>query len=191
MPRSGDKLIWNGPAYQAAMRQAMRKRVSAACVHLSADVRATLSQSGGINLRSAGKGGKLAKRHKRVYNWSHSSPGDPPFKQTGHLRRSIAWEAVSDTVGRVGTNVKYGLYLEMGTSRMAARPYLRPRLGANRLTLARILTAQVKPNELPTLSAAGGAGSYRLGQAGSGQTKGRLKALAAQTSPLGPSTFKG
>ena len=56
-----------------------------------------------------------------------SLPGEPPRTQTGTLRRSITHEvfpkadevissfSTPDFVGRVGTNVKYGKYLEFGT----------------------------------------------------------------------------
>jgi len=44
-----------------------------------------------------------------------SSPGDYPGKDGGHLRKNIAWEPVSQLVRRVGTNVEYGKFLELGT----------------------------------------------------------------------------
>ena len=44
---------------------------------------------------------------------------------TGRLRNSISHQNDSDTV-YVGTNVEYAPYIEMGTSKMAARPYLGP-----------------------------------------------------------------
>lgn len=46
--------------------------------------------------------------------------------RTGTLRRSITSQFPSDLVGRVGPSVNYGIYVEMGTRRMAARPYMRP-----------------------------------------------------------------
>jgi HK97 gp10 family phage protein len=74
-----------------------------------------------------------------------SAPGDPPAVDTGRLRASIStnWsgggERGEDQVGDpggerggdvfkvvVGTNVKYAPFLEFGTSRMAARPFIRP-----------------------------------------------------------------
>jgi HK97 gp10 family phage protein len=60
-----------------------------------------------------------------------SLPGEPPHKRTGTLARSIESETfrIGDQfVGRVGTNLKYGAYLEFGTRKMAPRPYLRPAL---------------------------------------------------------------
>lgn len=52
---------------------------------------------------------------------------------TGRLRSSITHELAKDAqgiVGTVGTNVEYAAYVELGTSRMSAKPYLRPALGA-------------------------------------------------------------
>lgn len=64
-----------------------------------------------------------------------SQPGQPPHLRTGTLNRSIDQETFRKAgtfVGRIGTNLKYGRYLEMGTTKMGARPYLRPSLTAMR-----------------------------------------------------------
>lgn len=50
-------------------------------------------------------------------------PGGPH----GELRQSITSEA-SGNVGYVGTNKEYGGYVELGTYKMAAQPYLAPAL---------------------------------------------------------------
>ena len=73
-----------------------------------------------------------------------SAEGEPPAVDTGRLRASIStnWtggggDANEDGVGDpgggeqeftvvVGTNVEYGPMLEFGTSRMGARPFMRP-----------------------------------------------------------------
>ena len=57
---------------------------------------------------------------------------------TGRLRSSIAMEIGTDNgdvVVRVGTNVHYAPYLEFGTRRMTARPFMRPALDAIRGTV--------------------------------------------------------
>lgn len=51
--------------------------------------------------------------------------GLAPVK-TGTLRRSITSQFPSELEGRVGPSVHYGVYVEFGTRRMAARPYMRP-----------------------------------------------------------------
>lgn len=44
---------------------------------------------------------------------------------TGRLRSSITHETDKNTA-YIGTNVEYGPYVEMGTSRMRAQPFLEP-----------------------------------------------------------------
>ena len=44
--------------------------------------------------------------------------------------------------GIVGTNVEYASYIELGTSKMAAQPYLRPALEANMKEIRRIFRAR-------------------------------------------------
>jgi HK97 gp10 family phage protein len=55
---------------------------------------------------------------------------------TGRLRSSITHsepERRGDVlVVRIGTNVEYARFVELGTSRMSAQPYLRPALDAAR-----------------------------------------------------------
>lgn len=62
-----------------------------------------------------------------------SAPGEPFATDTGRLRASITHDLSVDAAGlvaRVGTDVEYGLYQELGSSKMAARPWLRPALSA-------------------------------------------------------------
>lgn len=44
---------------------------------------------------------------------------------TGNLRNSISHTTDKDSA-YIGTNVEYAPYVELGTSRMKARPYLKP-----------------------------------------------------------------
>lgn len=74
-----------------------------------------------------------------------SSPGEPPHKQTGRLRASVGSEVIpNDLTGRVGTNLEYGKCLELGTSRMAARPWLRRSLFESVKALARL---RIRPED--------------------------------------------
>ena len=46
---------------------------------------------------------------------------------TGNLRGSIAYEVdAGDNAVYIGTNVEYAPYVELGTSRQKAQPFLRP-----------------------------------------------------------------
>jgi HK97 gp10 family phage protein len=51
---------------------------------------------------------------------------------TGRLRQSIGLQKVGDGHYRVGTNVVYAPYVEFGTRRARAQPFMRPALEAVR-----------------------------------------------------------
>lgn len=54
---------------------------------------------------------------------------------TGRLRSSITWALDTDARGLfaiIGTDVTYAPYVELGTSRAPAQPFLRPALAAAR-----------------------------------------------------------
>lgn len=65
-------------------------------------------------------GGKRDKPH------TASAPGDAPAVDSGDLRNSIGVQKMKDGHYRVGTNKKHGLYMEFGTRKVAARPWMRP-----------------------------------------------------------------
>lgn len=60
-----------------------------------------------------------------------SAPGEYPHKRTGNLRRSIdIWVNRKTLEGYVGPteDAPYGIFLEYGTRKMDARPFLMPTL---------------------------------------------------------------
>jgi len=61
-----------------------------------------------------------------------------PQVQTGRLRSSITHEVGQGEVA-IGTNVYYGKYLELGTSKMPPYPWLFPALEAKRSEIINIL----------------------------------------------------
>lgn len=73
---------------------------------------------------------------------SGSSPGEPPYKFTGDLSRSFITNVESDdekVVGIVGNTKRHGRHLELGTRKMAPRPYLRPAVTAMRRQVIKLL----------------------------------------------------
>jgi HK97 gp10 family phage protein len=56
---------------------------------------------------------------------------------TGALRNSLGSEAVDDLTWQVGTGQDYAKFVEFGTSRMAAQPFLVPALEGNRAEFER------------------------------------------------------
>lgn len=80
----------------------------------------------GEAIRSIQKGpktGRVYKRRRIIHR--ASAPGEPPATDTGRLVGSIFARLFRD-YAEVGTNVKYGAYLEAGTGRILPRPWLRP-----------------------------------------------------------------
>jgi hypothetical protein len=69
----------------------------------------------------------------------HNASGRPgPNVITGRLRGSITWRPGEDALGPyvdIGTNVFYAPFVELGTSRAPAYPFLRPALEAARVSV--------------------------------------------------------
>lgn len=80
------------------------------------------------------QGGGRSGRVYRRKSGSHqaSAPGEFPKTDTGQLVSSLFFRVAADKLSAFfGTKLAYGRYLEFGTSRMRARPWLRPTLQAN------------------------------------------------------------
>lgn len=71
-----------------------------------------------------GKGQNLSAKHQS------SSPGEAPATDTGRLASSIKIEQ-KEISGSVGSQLNYSFWLEFGTLKMQARPFLRPALDGN------------------------------------------------------------
>lgn len=90
---------------------------------------------------SGGVGRDLVRRALRVHAravtlcpvGTPESTGHPGYVG-GTLRSSLTWELVQESglSAKVGTNVEYGPYVELGTRYMRAQPYLRPALAEAR-----------------------------------------------------------
>jgi len=113
---------WHGEEFKRLTHDQMGENIEAAAIHLKGQIKLSLS----------------------VGNMDGTNPsdaGEPPRRVTGRLSGSIAHEADrKKLIARVGTNVLYGKFLELGTRKMAARPFIRPGLENNRETIGRILT---------------------------------------------------
>lgn len=55
-----------------------------------------------------------------------SKPGEPPKRDTGHLDTNIEAYRTGPLSAEVRSQAEYAAHLEFGTSKMAARPYMRP-----------------------------------------------------------------
>lgn len=88
--------------------------------------------------------GALIEGDKRSKPHTASAEGDAPNTDTGRLVSSIAVENKRRGTSFVGTSVEYGKYLEFGTSKMAARPWLRPAMERNQAKLTESITNAIK-----------------------------------------------
>lgn len=142
------RVEWNGEAFQKRVRAEMNRRLAASSMIVENHAKELLSVAGTGVAASAfvgnGKVGKQEKKYRkgrRTYGSNPSKPGEPPHKQYGHLRRSVTFALDRlGLVSRVGTNLKKGRWLELGTSKMAARPWLRRALLEKRAQVAALLT---------------------------------------------------
>lgn len=75
----------------------------------------------------------------RRFKTRSSASGEAPAVQTGLLRASIHWLKPRPFMRLIGTNLAYGYFLEVGTSKMAARPYLRPAFKKESPKIAKML----------------------------------------------------
>jgi len=86
-----------------------------------------------ISIQAHESTGKTVKLYGPKREHDVSSPGNPPNSDLGMLAHSISFDVdPANLTAVVGTNLKYGAYLEMGTTKMAARPWLFPAFDAHR-----------------------------------------------------------
>lgn len=84
-------------------------------------------------------GGKTYQKYKPRRTHTASAEGQPPNTDTGFLVSNIFLQIDPDGLGAdVESRADYSGYLEFGTSKMEARPYLQPALEANRRNIIRL-----------------------------------------------------
>ncbi len=79
-------------------------------------------------------GPKTGREYRRKGGIRHraSAPGQAPATDHGDLARSLLFDVRYDGLGAsVGTDLLYGGFLEEGTKKMSARPFMAPSLEKN------------------------------------------------------------
>ena len=126
---------FNANEIQTRLSIAAGRAVETVLLEFQAEIRRTLSRPGtGRVYRKSGGYGKRRNARERGLHRA-SAPGQPPAVDTGTLRRSWQYGPnhlmdkthIRDKVrprGRIGTRVRYAAWLQQGTFRMAARPYV-------------------------------------------------------------------
>lgn len=129
-------------ALETAGRNVGAKLVGVLQQKLNVSARVGTPGSRSARLRKA----RATKRRAARFLWQASAPGEAPRKRTGTLQKSVASEVsigADELVIRVGSNVPYARFLEYGTAKMAARPWLRPGMAEAKDRLARDLAVQL------------------------------------------------
>lgn len=94
-------------------------------------------------IQGGARSGRSYKR--RSVTHQASAPGEFPKSDTGQLVSSLFFKVAADGLSAIfGTKLNYGTYLELGTSRMRARPWLRPTYQANEAKAKERVEAAVK-----------------------------------------------
>lgn len=77
------------------------------------------------------KTGKLYRISGRKKKHRASSPGEAPANLSGNLQRSVNFLVQGSDSMKFGAYIEYGGFLELGTSKMEARPYLIKAIDSN------------------------------------------------------------
>lgn len=126
---------WQGEQVEARIRQMVMQTLLA----VGNDVRNVAIKS-----MTGKKTGRIYRR--RTVSHQASAPGQAPAVDTGRLRGSIDVDTsrISALVVTIRAQTEYAEHLEFGTSRMAARPYMRPALAKATKSLDRDIARAIK-----------------------------------------------
>ena len=121
---------WNDDAVLTIATEANIEAMDKAALLVETSVKKSFPKQGsGRTIRGLWRPGASVKKTKAGKRHMASEPGTPPAIDTGLLRSSI-YRVVDVNVlsveGHVCSPQKYGLWLELGTSKMLPRPFLRP-----------------------------------------------------------------
>ena len=143
MPASDTRIVWHGDRVKGQIRSELSKRVQRAAMMVQSKTQKNISKP----FRGAGSSRRYAAKGSKPRVGTPSSPGEFPRADLGRLRQSIFSKAESKLTWIVATTLDYGAWLEEGTTKMAARPFLKKTLGQMRNAIVRILTAPIRGTE--------------------------------------------
>lgn len=104
-------------------------------------VRNTAVQS----INQGAKSGVMYEKYNPRRRHRASAAGEPPATDTGFLVNNIALKVDVDGLGAsVESRADYSTFLEFGTSKMAARPFMQPALEENRPKIRRLAKQMVR-----------------------------------------------
>lgn len=125
---------------EVKLRAGYTRNVSAATVYLFNKVREKIQ-------KAPGRSGRIYQVPGTGRTYVASAPGEPPANRTGTYLN--AWdfqveEKNDSPVGIVGNPLLYAKWLELGTSKMAPRPALRPTVNDENQEIKRLLSRGIE-----------------------------------------------
>ena len=97
------------------------------------------------SINQGAKSGVLYEKYNPRRTHKASAAGEPPATDTGFLVNNIFLNVDTDGLGAsVESRADYSSFLEFGTSKMAARPFMQPALEENKPKIKRLARQMVK-----------------------------------------------
>ena len=95
------------------------------------------------SIQQGSKSGKTYKRYNPTRTHKASAPGEAPASDTGFLVSNIRVKEQKDIVV-VSSEASYSKFLEFGTSKMLARPFLFPAFEKSKPKIAEVIFRKIK-----------------------------------------------
>ena len=95
------------------------------------------------SIQQGSKSGKTYKRYNPTRTHKASAPGEAPASDTGFLVSNIRVKDQKDLV-QVRSEASYSKFLEYGTSKMLARPFLFPAFEKSKPKIAEVIFRKIK-----------------------------------------------
>ncbi len=95
------------------------------------------------SIQQGSKSGKTYKRYNPTRTHKASAPGEAPASDTGFLVSNIRVKEEKDVV-QVRSEASYSKFLEYGTSKMLARPFLFPAFEKSKPKIAEVIFRKIK-----------------------------------------------
>jgi HK97 gp10 family phage protein len=95
------------------------------------------------SIQQGSKSGKTYKRYNPTRTHKASAPGEAPASDTGFLVSNIRVKEQKDVV-QVRSEASYSKFLEYGTSKMLARPFLFPAFEKSKPKIAEVIFRKIK-----------------------------------------------
>lgn len=95
------------------------------------------------SIQQGSKSGKTYKKYNPTRTHKASAPGEAPASDTGFLVSNIRVKEQKDVVV-VSSEASYSKFLEFGTSKMLARPFLFPAFEKSKPKIAEVIFRKIK-----------------------------------------------